>query len=172
MVTNSSVPKSRKRTGRIVETHEKQVVDKETGEVVMETHEKVIRQLVEKDQFMKVYTKQIGAIIGLSSPLAYRCLFYLWSIAEYNTNKVIFLPRHRDEIMETFKIKSTQSIYNAITSLVKSGLLIKGKYRLEYTLNPAYFFYGEDIHKSSVLNLVVRFDLQESSRNDENGEEV
>lgn len=172
-----SKPKGNKRqyAGTIQQVNQRQLqaIDHVTGQVLYEENEnqKTIGRVVVKDQFMKIYSKQIATLAGLSSPLAYRVLFYLWSIAEYNTNKVVFLVRHREAMKEQFNV-TQQSVYNAMSALVKANLLIKGKYKQEYILNPEYFFYGDDIEKSNVLKLVLEYHIVDNVTEDDNGKEV
>jgi hypothetical protein len=162
-MVKSTAKQGKKKSGTVVQVTTKEIIDYNTGEVMQSEDTKTIQRYVEKDQFMRVYTKEIGGIVGLNAPLAYKCLFYLWSIAEYQTNRITILARHRQEMKELFAVKSHQSIYNAITLLVKSGLLLKDtKFRQEYVLNPKYFFYGSELERLQAVKLVLQYNFTEN----------
>lgn len=66
-----------------------------------------------------------------------------------------------DKIEKDLKIKR-QTIRNCVSSLVKSGILIKDdKHRSTYYLNPMYFFKGSLKDLPKVREVVLRYEIND-----------
>lgn len=127
------------------------IVDKHTGELL---ELKQTRKL-SLEEFIMVFFSSYPQLFRLKG-LQLKVLMCCWKHSTYNKendtngnivhNNTSFKEHCREEGLEL----SDASIDNAISSLCKTGLLIK-KCRGEYLLNPDYFFKGSLSQRTKVM---------------------
>lgn len=124
-------------------------VDAITGEVVsMEQH--FIKE-VRRDDFIKFYTTNTGALLGLKDH-ELRLMLALLENVQYS-NAIFMTKETKTVIGEKLKL-STQRISDTLTQLVKKEAL----YRMSnghYTMNPNLFFKGDDINRLALLKRII-----------------
>lgn len=136
--------------GQIVFTKELRNYD--TGEVV--EREIYRKQVANKEQFVRTYIEDIGALARCSSAdksVVLCTLKYL----DYATNELILTPDRRKEIALCGGI-SVNTINSSVSRLMKKNILIK-KSGNTYILNPKIFFYGKDIDRATVLKATITY---------------
>ncbi len=132
----------------IVEEHNTQVVDPETGEITNYSGHKSV-QLKETEPFFLTYSKQILALYSTDVLNATtKVLYKLMEFAEWNTGKVYMSADRVDEILAVCGI-SKASYHRAIKELIGKGIITKGKG--SYTIAENMFWKGELKMREAVM---------------------
>ena len=76
---------------------------------------------------------------------------------DYNTNELILHAGRRSDIATCGDLKIS-TVNMAISSLYKKNIFIKKDQRVY--LNPELFFYGTDLARNQVRELVIRYELE------------
>lgn len=135
--------------------HSTQTLDKETGEIISETKEKVVK-LHKEPPYVKMYLDDLAAILKLSSG----CKGLLYGLMrQMNYEGIITITKStRERLAENIGVKET-AVKNQITILCKKGI-IKRIGTGEYEANPYLFAKGEwtDIRKRrEAFKLEIRY---------------
>jgi len=134
------------------------VVDINTGEL---TSKRWITKKVENtDTFIRTYVQDIGDLAkcsGSEQSVILCCLKYL----DYNTNVLYLDNKRRIEIASCGNLK-INTVNCAISRLVQKRILIKES-SAKYILNPKLFFFGTDIERNKQFELIIKYNIQESS---------
>lgn len=135
-------------------------VDYETGELKEQV--KVIKKTIDRDEFMMVYLDSISSMLKIHSPIELKCLICLWSMSEFESNKVYIVKEVKQDIAEKtgYKFKTVE---NAISRLSIKNLLIR-KSTSVYYLNPKYFFRGSDIARSQAIKLILEIEFNDDKK--------
>lgn len=134
---------------------QKDEVDFTTKEVKTST---VVRaSKLTTESFLRMYTKDLASLIGCSNAeknILLSC--FMLNFVVWETNEIVLNKRRRQEIIELLEI--SPSTFNcSISRLGKKGVLNRIDGRL--ILNPKLFFFGSDIGKLKVVDLVFRYEL-------------
>jgi len=149
---------ARNANAKIVQIAERQVLDRETGEIVQSEQERIL-QIPREPAYVKMYIDDLGEVLGV--PQGPRGLIYhLARRVDYN-GLISLTPGVRRHICQEAGIKA-QSLSNYLTTLVKHDILYRTA-SSEYTLNPKYFARGDwrEIYKrrqSWKMTVVYNFD--------------
>ena len=142
------------------------IIDQETGEIIEQ--ESVVIKKLKPHEFIQVYLEDMSGLMQLKSISETKILYVLWKYSNYIEdddsyigNKFILDKSLKDKILnETGFVEST--VKNTISSLVKRGILIKDKkYKMNYYLNPIYFFKGKLSDRTRCFNKTIRYQLDE-----------
>lgn len=99
----------------------------------------------EYDPHTKIYTTVMDRqIINMLSPKAKD--LYLFLIYSLTTGKDYFWF-NKQRYMEELQIKSNTTVHNAITELIRYGIIIYTVYRDVYWINPGFLFAGNRVKK-------------------------
>ena len=128
-------------------TH-REIVDKETGEILSYEACKQFTTKVDQDSFYMVYIDSIGPLFNLTSASARNLLAWMCSNAEFNTGKIDISTANRKEICNKFGITNA-TISNNISKLKKLKL-IDGDDG-SYIINPKIFWKGDNKARSELL---------------------
>ena len=134
--------------------YSKETQDFKTGEIT--EREIFRRQVANKEQFVRAYIEDIGALAkcsGAEQSFVLCSLKYL----DYATNEFILTVDRRKDICACAGIK-LNTANSAVTRLVKKNILIR-KSENTYILNPKIFFYGKDIDRATVLKAVIVYTI-------------
>lgn len=107
-------------------------------------------QLVDTDQFIKLYTKNVGLLFDLPSAAQKVLISVFCAVQKSKDAAEIYLPYHlAREIYEGLnidKIPSQATFFRGISHLVKTGFLA-GSYKGEgwYWINPSLIFNGDRV---------------------------
>lgn len=149
---------ARNANAKIVQIAERQVLDRETGEIVQSEQDRIL-QIPREPPYVKMYIDDLGEVLGV--PQGPRGLIYhLARRVDYN-GLISLTPGVRRHICQEAGIKA-QSLSNYLTTLVKHDILYRTA-SSEYTLNPKYFARGDwrEIYKrrqSWKMTVVYDFD--------------
>ena len=132
----------------------KETQDLKTGEIVK--REIFRKQVANKEQFVRAYIQDIGALAkcsGAEQSFVLCALQYL----DYATNEFILNSERRKSICECGNMKMNTA-NSAITRLVKKGILIR-KSESTYILNPKIFFYGKDLDRAKTIEATMVYEI-------------
>ena len=132
----------------------KETLDFTTGEVI---HKEILRKHVEnKEQFMRTYTKDIGALAkcsGAEQSVVLCSLKYL----DYDTNELILTQTRREEIALCGNMK-VNTVNSSISRLISKNIFIR-KGSNHFILNPQLFFYGKDLERARIVKATITYVL-------------
>ena len=154
--TTEVVVKSTK--NKQVKTAYKQIVDKDTGEIIHQEFEKHFVAQVKSDNFYMCFFENFAPFYGLKHLSDAKLLACLCELAEFNTGIVQLSTKVRKVISEKTKIGLTNLSRN-IKRLKETGLITE-EYG-EVVINPAVFWKGSikerfEIIKSGGLLFNIR----------------
>lgn len=124
---------------RQVKSSIKQVVDKETGEVISQEFEKHFVAEVKTDNFFMCFYENFGAFYGLKHLSDVKLIACLCELAEFNTGVVHLSTKIRRVISEKTGISKTNLSRN-LKRLKESKLIEEEEGQV--TINPAVFWKG------------------------------
>lgn len=107
-------------------------------------------QTVDTEQFIKLYTKNVGLLFDLPSAAQKVLVGIFCAVQKSKDSAEIYLPYHlAKEIYEGLKIEnipSSATFFRGISYLIKAGF-IAGSYKGEgwYWINPALIFNGDRV---------------------------
>ena len=124
----------------LVEEHNTQITDPETGEIINYSGHKEV-QLKESEPFFLTYSRQILAlystdVLNATTKVLYKMLEY----SEWNTGKVFMTTDRVEELMSICGI-SRATYHRAVKELRDKGIITKGKG--SYTIAENMFWKGE-----------------------------
>lgn len=134
----------------------KETVDHKTGEITR--HESKFIKKVKSEEFIKIYLEDMAGFMKISSGMEFKVLFWIWKMTGWNNSPIIIDKVIKDEFANTLGIK-TQSVSDTLSRLVKKNILIKNA-RLRYSLNPTYFFKGDDKAREEILDLHIQYKIE------------
>lgn len=125
-------------------THERLVVDKQSGEII---REETVRRIATEPQFIKLYIDSLFTFKGLSkslNPILLALIQYMTyaSSKDMNGGQIIYLNRHLKEKIAEQVNKGVPRVEQALTQFVKAGIfnrIATGTYQV----NPSLFGKGE-----------------------------
>lgn len=137
---NNSVVKKYKMATNQSEGAVLHAVDPHTGEMV--GHTTFIKQIkVDEEKFMKIYLSSFSAFWDLKSQ-AIRVFDYIMSKVKPNQDKLEFIL---DECLNYTKYKSSTSVYQGLSGLLKAQIIARGYLDTTYFINPMVCFNGNRI---------------------------
>lgn len=125
---------------KIVQSIETQVVDKDTGEVLVTESSKVYKEKIKEDSFYMTFIDFIAPYYKLQTESARKLLTWMCEHAEFNTGVVLLPANVRKEISSKLGV-TNNTITNGLKTLKTLGL-ISGE-RGEFTINPQIFWKGD-----------------------------
>lgn len=136
----------------------KQIIDKDTGELLSQEVEKHFVAQIKSDNFFMCYFENLAPFYGLKHLSDVKMLACLCELAEFNTGVVQLSTKIRKIISEKTKIGLTNMSRN-IKRLVESDLISEEDGQV--TINPAVFWKGSikeriEIIKNGGLTFNVR----------------
>lgn len=145
---------------KLFELNDKEViVNKETGEV--RGLKKAVKVVDNQEEFMRVYTDDILALMRIKPELIYRITLCVWKLCDPRNNQIIMDKNTKTSIHNTIQSEgikcSYNSICNAIPLMVQKNILIKIASRGRYILNPRYFFKGSSLDRYKSIQLVLQY---------------
>lgn len=137
----------------------KEIIDRETGEVLTAELSKTFVKKVSEDNFYVTFIDYISSFFKLP-PNAIKVLTWMCKNAEFNTGKVTLASKTRDKLANETGISPTTITTNLST--LKKAKLISGE-RGEFIINPQIFWKGELKARREILkdaNLRVTFSIE------------
>ena len=135
-------------------------VDTETGEVINTStdikHDKII--VNDAERFAMIFSNIIGVIDGLNGT-AIKVLIFCSQNCVVNTCIINLGKAYRESICKAFDLKD-QTVKNAISDLVKNGILIYES-TSTYKVNPKYFWRGDMGERRKALKYILELELTE-----------
>lgn len=128
-------------------------VDTTTGEV--KKLEYLTRKVKDTEHFIRTYVKDIGSLAkcsGAEQSVVLCCLKYL----DYNTNELVLNSQRRQELCECGELKLS-TVNTAISRLYKKKIFVKID-KKSY-LNPKLFFFGADLERYKLYQLVLNYEI-------------
>jgi Firmicute plasmid replication protein (RepL) len=135
---------------KLVNYKEKEILDKETGELVSVTTEKVYTIDAPKDHFFMAFIDNMASFYKIKSATDKDVIVWLCSHAEYNTGKVRLTTKSRQELCEDLGLKNS-SLSRSIKKL-KELNLISGESG-EFTINPEIFWKGDTLTRKKKITI-------------------
>ena len=126
----------------------KQVIDKETGQVLDETVEKHFSTSVKTDSFFMVFFENFGTFLGLKNGSDIKLMACMCTKADFNTGLVRMSTSMRREICSEAGISLT-NINKNLKRLSDVGLLILKEG--DYVINPTVFWKGTMKSRTELL---------------------
>jgi len=125
---------------KIVQSVETQVVDKETGEILVTESSKVYKEKIKEDSFYMTFIDFIAPYYKLSAESSRKLLTWMCEHAEFNTGTVLLPANVRKEISNKLGV-TNNTITNGLKTLKTLGLISgeKGK----FVINPQIFWKGD-----------------------------
>ena len=118
----------------------KEIVDRETGEIISTEQTKVFTKKVTSENFYMTFVDYISPLFNLKGGNCKSILVWLCSHAEYNTGKVSLTASDRQKIGELLNI-SNNTITNNI-KILKDNKIISGE-KGSFILNPQIHWKGD-----------------------------
>ncbi len=133
----------------------------EFGEII--TAEQTIVKKVNAEEFCQVYLKDSEDFSNLTGS-EYRVLIQCWLFSNYYKdektdmigNMITYNGFFKEQVIQRTGLKEG-TIKNAISSLVKKGMLIKDKSKGVYYLNPKYFFKGKLGDRTKLIKRTIEY---------------
>lgn len=153
---------------RITEYNKETRVD-ENGEILSEeivVKEHFIKKAaVKREEFMQVYIEDNKGLFELSTGTEIKLMYLIWKEVEFykdtdEGNKIYLVKHLKDKWAEAIGV-SLGAINNAITSITKKGLLLKGDGTSLYYLNPNYFFKGALKDRPKVIRILTEYEIKD-----------
>lgn len=122
---------------------------------------------VNAEEFCQIYLRDNEEFYQLSKAennvlaVCWYCSIY-YNDPEFNYpgNKITLDEDLRDRIKDKTKLASG-TIKNAVSSLVKKGMLLKDeKYKSIYYLNPKYFFKGRITDRTKLIRHTIEYEIE------------
>lgn len=129
-------------------------LDLSTGEIIPKRW--ITKKVANEEQFARAYIKDIGALAkcsGAEQSVVLCSLQYL----DYNTNELALNTGRRQDIATCGGLKIS-TVDMAISKLYKKNIFIRKDKKIY--LNPELFFYGTDLARNTVRELVIRYELE------------
>lgn len=117
----------------------KEVVDRETGEIVLTETSKCFTKKVDSELFYMTFIEYMSPLYNIKSDTAKSILNYLCMLAEFNEGKVYLTTNKRKTLCSDLDI-STTSLTNNL-KLLKKANLISGS-NGDFIINPQIFWKG------------------------------
>lgn len=139
----------------------KEVVDRETGEIVSTETSKCFTKKIESELFYMTFIEYMSPLYNIKSDTAKSVLNYLCSLAEFNEGKVFLTANKRKTICSDLDISLT-SLANNIKILKKSNL-ISGSSG-DFIINPQIFWKGSVDTRKQLLQdtkIKVTFNIEQ-----------
>lgn len=150
---------------------ERTVIDKETGEVldsqiISNKQLNLTRKVKDYNEFIMVYLKDISSFLKIDNATQIKVLALIWRDISYNNpelnegNTMAILKDDKERWANEIGC-NTRTIDNALSALVKKQILLsvcKGKYKL----NPKYYFKGSNSDRTKILNINVKYEIEEN----------
>lgn len=137
----------------------KEIVDRETGEILTAESSKIFVKKISEDNFYMTFIDYISPFFKLP-PNAIKVLIWMCKNAEFNTGKVTLASKTREKLAKEAGISPTTITANLST--LKKAKLIDGE-RGEFIINPQIFWKGELKARKEILkdaNLKVTFSIE------------
>ena len=130
------------------------VIDSETGEILDEQIIKHTYLAGSKEQFYIGYVKLLSVFQDISGPAI---KVYAYLLERYNAGIMIGINKAlKNEIKKRINASGDSTVNNALTELVKIGLLYKQKDVYgAYFINPRYAFKGSTSDRDKLLKTVI-----------------
>ena len=138
-INNRTVKKYRSATGtdrRAV----LQAIDPQSGECL--GHTSFLRQVeCDEEEFIKFYLRDFRVFFGLSEK-AMRVFGYILTLVKPNSDEFIFLI---EDCLNHTPYKGKNSIYAALTELIRSEIIARGRSEVFFYINPMVIFNGNRV---------------------------
>ena len=137
----------------------REIVDRETGEILTAETSKVFTKKITDDNFYMTFIDYVSPYFKLP-PNAMKVLTWMCKNAEFNTGKVTLASKTRDQLAKDTGISPTTITSNLST--LKKAKLISGE-RGEFIINPQIFWKGELRARREILkdaNLKITFSIE------------
>lgn len=108
------------------------------------------------EHFVKLYLDDLRLLSKLTAS-QHRVLQSLVMFLEYNTNEFFLNPTRRKQIADQSDI-TINTFNQALSRLVKKNFILKTSANT-YQMNPKIFFSGDELSRSKILELSVRYIL-------------
>ncbi len=108
-----------------------------------------VNQKVDSENFIMIYLSDMNSLFKIKGETEHLIITWMWENIGWNNSPVFIDKFIKEEIAKIGGVKP-QSISDAITRLINKGLLIKNR-RLNYSLNPKYFFKGDRKERDQIL---------------------
>lgn len=145
----------------IVQEVTSEIVDQQTGELILKTESKTFSVKKDNEPFFLTYSRCMSMLYNLTSLTAVKILWKFLERAEYNTGIVYITSQVKKDIINALDI--SESIYNKSISMLKTSNIITGN-RGQFVINPEIHWKGdyktrEKIMKEGGLKITVMADL-------------
>lgn len=125
----------------------KLMVNQESGEAEGTAHF-VQMERVDKERFVKVFHDNLKLLFGLK-PASCKLVFYI--MEQVDQNKAMFILDKDKLTYGKSKIMSRATLYSSIVELINNKIIARSKVINVYYLNPAFFFNGNRVIFSSIV---------------------
>lgn len=132
--------------------------DSTTGEIVSKRW--ITRKLASEEQFIRTYVSDIAKLAKCTraeQSVVLCSLKYL----DYNTNELVIHAGRREDIARCGNLKP-HTVDIAMSKLYKKNIFIKRDKMI--FLNPEMFFYGTDLERCKVRELIIRYELEQTEQ--------
>lgn len=129
-------------------TNQREIVDRETGEVTQVETEKSFTIQTTADKFYMTFIEYAKPRLKIKYASDHVVLATLCDMAMYNTGVVKITPQDRDVMCEGLEL-SKQQLTNSIARLKKLDLITGD--RGTFTINPQVFWKGDTKTRDSLL---------------------
>lgn len=119
--------------------------------------QKTITKVVNPDSFIRVYLSDFGGLLQLKG-VEYQVLYWMFVNSKWNNEPLVIDTIVKEEIAKEINRK-IQSVSDAMSRLVSKKIIIRDK-RIRYSLNPLYFFKGDDIKRGEILKMMVEYKVE------------
>jgi predicted transcriptional regulator len=143
------------------------IIDLNTGEETVSS--KVVYQPFFTQYYTKLFTNNeeiLYNVFGVNVETA--LAIYLISHMDFKNNEVYLLKKQKEELANKIH-RNIKSVNNAITSLIKKGLIMKTNTQGCFIVNPSIAFKGNERSRKEILKLFeVKIDNNQLITNFEN----
>lgn len=127
--------------------------DYETGE--LKKAEWLRASKVSTDRFLRTYVEDIG-VLAKCSGAEISTVLCCFKYVDWNTNEIVLTSQRRKEICECSSLK-LNTVNCSISRLQKKNIFLKLNGKL--LLNPKLFFFGEDLSRTKVFELTLKYEI-------------
>jgi hypothetical protein len=135
---------------KVIKTTEREILDKETGELVQVANEKVFAVDVPNDKFFMVYIENLASFYKIKSSIDKNVIIWMCEHAEYNTNKVRLTSSDRKQMCEDLDIKNS-GLSLSLKRLKENGL-ITGEGGM-FEISPELFWKGDSLTRKKKITI-------------------
>jgi hypothetical protein len=135
---------------RLVNYKEKEILDKETGELVNVTTEKVYSIDAPKDKFFMTFFENLASFYKIKSIVDIKVLTWMCSHAEYNTGQVRLSTADRKELCTELDIKNS-GLSLSLKRLKELNLISGEDGRFE--VSPEVFWKGDTLTRKKKITI-------------------